>query len=373
MTGYYIFIFILILILILAEVTAKRGFQDLALKREAAASSILEGESFKMSMIIENNKLLPISFMLITEKLPMELVVFEEENLVNSGESNYHITKLNIRGHERVRRTYSIRASKRGTYLLREVKMAIGDAFGLNTRERDFEDYVELLVYPKVIDLKQLEFNTTSFQGDSIIKRWIYKDPLYIKGIREYNIEDRMKDVHWKSSLKMMRLMVKDYDYTAEMELMIILSVECGEPYYSSIDDKAIERGIALAAALSRQSIKEGVSVGFWCNSQLISYGEEVVNEIAPSLNSLKHIMELCARIDYTPRLSFNECLIEKSKRFNKNTTYIVVADFLNEESIAIISRLARSGFIIKLIDISSKSKLPSIKGIEKAIFKNFT
>jgi len=369
MTEYYIFIFILILILLLAEVTAKKGFQGLSIKRETVSYSAHEGESFKISIIIENNKWLPVSFILITEKLPMELEVFEEENLVNSGESNYHITKLNIRGHERVRRNYSIRASKRGTYLLREVKAAIGDAFGLNTNDRDFEDYVELLVYPRALDLKQLEFNTTSFQGDSIIKRWIYKDPLYIKGIREYNVEDRMKDIHWKSSLKMNRLMVKDYDYTAEMELMIIFNVECGEPYYSSIDAKAIERGIALAAALSKQSIKEGVPVGLWCNSQLISYGGEAAEEIVPALNSLKHIMELCARIDYTPRLSFNEYLMEKSKNFNKNTTYVIVADFLNEESIAIISRLARNGFIIKLIDISTKSKLTAIKGIEKAVY----
>ena len=41
------------------------------------------------------------------------------------------------------------------------------------------------------------------------VYKMIHKDPLYIKGIREYNVEDRMKDIHWKSSLKMKKLMVK--------------------------------------------------------------------------------------------------------------------------------------------------------------------
>lgn len=369
MIGYYIFIFVLILILLLAEITARRGFEALTIKREASVSSAGEGESLKLSIIIENNKWLPVSFLLVTEKLPMELEVIEDENIASFGEVNYHSTRLHIRGHERVKRNYSIKASKRGTYLLRDIKAALGDAFGLNTNDKAIEDYVELLVYPKLINLKQLYFNTTSLQGDAIIKRWIYKDPLYIKGIREYNVEDRMKDIHWKSSLKMNKLMVKDYDYTAEMELMIIFNVECGDPYWSSIDEKSIERGISICASLSEQGIKEGIPVGLWTNAQILNYGEETIKEAAPSLNSIKHIMELCARIDYTPRLSFNDYLNEKSKNFNKNTTYVMVSAFLNEESTAIISRLARNGFIIKLIDTSTKSKLPYIKGVERVIY----
>lgn len=369
MIEYYIFIFVLILILALAEITSRKGFDRLSIRRDVAVSSVEEGERLKLSIIIENNKWLPISFLLLSELIPEELGFLEEENMVNSGELNCHTTRLNIRGHERVKTNYIIKTSKRGTYLLRDIRVAIGDAFGLYTNEKEIQNYVELLVYPRLIDLQKLDFNTTSFLGDTIIKRWIYKDPLYIKGIREYNIEDRMKDIHWKSSLKMNKLMVKDYDYTAEMELIIIFNVECGEPFYSSIDDSAIERGIALCATLSKQSIKEGIPVGFWTNSQLVNFGDETKKEIRPSLSSFNHIMELCARIDYTPRLSFNDYLIEKNRDFNKNTTYIIVSAFLNEESIAVMTRFARSGFKLKLIDVSSKSKLPFIGGIENAIY----
>ena len=35
-----------------------------------------------------------------------------------------------------------------------------------------------------------------------------------------------MKDIHWKSSLKMNKLMVKDYDFTSERELVIIVNIE---------------------------------------------------------------------------------------------------------------------------------------------------
>lgn len=369
MIEYYIFIFVLILILLLAEITSRKGFDRLSIRREVAAHEATEGENLKLSIIIENDKWLPISFLLLSEKLPEDLGILEEENLVDIGMQNFHTTRFHIRGHERVIRNYSIKTTKRGTYLLRDIKVALGDAFGLYTNDKEIQDYVELLVYPRLIDLQKLHFNTTSFLGDIIIKRWIYKDPLYIRGIREYNIEDRMKDIHWKSSLKMNKLMVKDYDYTAEIELIIIFNVECGDPYWSSIDGSAIERGAALCATLSKQSIKEGIPVGLWTNAQLVNYGDETIREIKSSLNSFNHIMELCARIDYTPRLSFNEYLMEKSRDFNKKTTYIIVSPFLNEESIEIITKLARNDFMLKLIDVSSKSKLPIINGIEKAIY----
>lgn len=369
MTGYFIFIFILLLILIFAEITRRKGFDKLSIRREALISYAGEGEEFRLSIIVENNKRMPISFLYLSEKIPMELSILEEDGLVSSGELNCHTTKLNVRGYERVKRTYIIRASKRGTYLLRDINVALGDAFGLYTKDENMESYLELIVYPKLIELAELEFMTTSFQGDTIIKRWIYKDPLYVKGIREYSVEDRMKDIHWKSSLKMNKLMVKDYDYTAEIELIIILSVECGEPYWGTIDAGAIERAAAVAATLAKQSIKEGIPVGVWTNAQLVNFGDETFQETVPSLGNFKNIMELCARIDYTPKLKFSQYLLSKSRSFNRNTSYIVIASFLDEDSITLLSRLAKNGFMIKLIDVSSQSKLSSIGGIEKAIY----
>lgn len=369
MLGYYVFLFILLLILVLAEITRRKGFDKLSIWREATVNSVTEGEELKLSIVVENNKRLPISFLLLNEKIPGELGFLEDEATGDSGEMDYHSTKIHVGSFERVKRNYKLKASKRGTFVLRDVRVSIGDTFGLYTSDKDIEDFVELLVFPKLVDVKQLELNTTSLQGDTIIKRWIYKDPLYIKGIREYNTEDRMKDIHWQSSLKMNKLMVKDYDYTAEMETVIIFNVECGNPYWSSIDPLAIERGASLSVSLAAQCIKEGIPVGMWTNSQLISYGNEALKEVAPSIVALRSIMELAARIDYTPKASLGEFLIERSRGFSRNTTYIVVTAFLSEEDTAVLSKLAKNGFMLKLIDISSKSRLPLIKGIEKAIY----
>jgi len=122
------------------------------------------------------------------------------------------------------------------------------------------------------------------------------KDTLYVKGIREYNVEDRMKDIHWKSSLKMDKLMVKEYDFTSDRELTIIVNAQCGEPYWGSIQPAIIENGIKVAASLASIAIKEGVATGMWTNCQLVGVDTRISSEVYPDINALKKIMELYNR-----------------------------------------------------------------------------
>lgn len=371
MLEYFLFVAVLLILMLISELTRRKGFSKLSIKRYAESKGITEGERFKITIKIENNKWLPLSFLHLSEKIPLELQCYGEDNLLSSKELNYHNTRYSVKWYERVKRSYYINAPKRGTYLLREIQASIGDLFAIYTVDSEITDYLELLVYPRFIDLKSLKLNSTSINGNSIIKRWLYKDSLYIKGIREYNIEDRMKDIHWKSSLKMNKLMVKDYDYTSEMEVVIILNIQCGVPYWSSIDAKAIEAGASLSVSLARQCKNEGIPVGMWTNSQITYYGNGYKKEIEPSLKSLDSIMELCARVDYAPRTSFSEFLIEKSKAFNKSSTYIIITAFLSHEDVSTLNKLTKAGFLIKIIDVSSKTSIPTISGIEKAIYKH--
>lgn len=369
MLGYFGFIALLFVLLGLAEFSGRKGFDKLSIRRESDKLAVNEGEEFKISIIIENNKWLPISFLLLKEKVPGNIEFAFDEDYKRYVEFNYHVTRYNINWFERIKRSYAHKANKRGTYLLKEIEVSIGDIFGFFSKDVLIEDYLELLVYPKLIDLRKVQFSTTSLYGDNIIRRWIYKDPLYIKGIREYSIEDRMKDIHWKSSLKMNKLMVKDYDYTSEMELVIIVNVQCGDPYWQSIVSKDIESAVSVGASFAKQAIDEGIPAGMLTNSQLLCYGDSLSKGVDPSLKSLKDILELCARIDYTPRLSFSEFLKQEGKYFNKNRTYLIVTPFLNSEDIFLLSKLRRTGFLIKLLDVSSKHNLPSIDGIEKAVY----
>ena len=357
--------------LILGYITRKKGFYNLTIKRELVNKAVVEGEEIEFTTVVENKKWLPISFLHVQETFPFNLPRVSEDALyTDSDKLLVYNNRYNVLWFERIKRHYKVKGMKRGAYIIKDISISIGDLFGFSFEEKELEDYLEVVVYPKLIDVSKLNFNTTSIQGDNIVKRWIYKDPLYIKGIREYNIEDRMKDIHWQSSLKMGKLMVKDYDYTSEKEIIFIINTQCGVPHWGTINTDIVDNAIKVAVSLTAKAQSQGFAVGMWTNAQIVSFDGNVRSEVEPSANNMKKILELGARIDYFTKIEFNKYLEEKIKNFNHNATYVIITPFLDGNSESILRRLRKTGTIIKLIDVSKKGDVPSIDGIDKILYK---
>lgn len=359
MISFLIFLFIISIIYSIGNYTKNKGFDKLNIYRKVNDDFVTEGEDIKLSIIVENKKKMPIFFMLVKEEMPQELL---GRNYVNT-------TQYSIGKYQRIKKTYVVPTIHRGVYLLKRMQVIIGDVFGFFTIDKQIEDYVEFLVYPKVINIMKLKFESTSYQGDAIIKRWIYKDPLYIKGIREYNVEDRMKDIHWKSSLKMNKLMVKEYDYTSEREFITIVNVQCDKVYWRYINKKAVDRAIKVSLSISDTAIREGIKVATWTNANIISYSDET-KDFSKPCGSLNNVLELFARMDYMPQMKFSEFLKKRIKHFKPNNTYVIVSSFLTEEDENIIFFLRNKGISIKLIDVSNKGNLHEIRGVEKIVYR---
>ncbi|WP_138203520.1 DUF58 domain-containing protein [Haloimpatiens lingqiaonensis] len=358
MISFLVFLFIIALVYGISDYTKKKGFDKLLVYRDLDRNSVVEGEKVKVSIIVENKKKMPIFFMLIKEEIPYEIM---NKSYVNT-------TQYSIGGYEKIKKTYAIPMEVRGVYLLRKMEVIVGDLFGFFTTNKEIENYMEIVVYPKIVNLIDLKFDSTSNLGDALIKRWIYKDPLYIKGIREYNIEDRMKDIHWKSSLKMNKLMVKEYDYTSEREFITIVNIQCHEIYWRYVNKKAIDRAIKVTVSITDSALKEGVKAAAWTNANIISYSNEV-RSITTPCNSLKEVLELCARMDYMPKTSFSDFLNKYIKHFKPNNTYVIISSFFTEEDQNIIYYLRNKGINLKIVDVSDKGNLPDIRGVEKIVY----
>lgn len=354
----------------LSNATKKNGLKNLKIIRETVSQRIFEGDIFTIKTIVENNKLLPISFLVLDEVIPKGISFKKEVVSYKYGSQLCHVSRYNIGWFERRKRTYELVAEKRGTYILKNIQVTVGDIFGLSAESKEIENYFEILVYPKLKDISNYRFENTSFQGNNTVKRWILKDTLLVKGIREYSVEDSMRDIHWKSSLKMNKLMVKDYDTTSDKNIVIILDVQCGEPAWSHLNEEPIENGIKVAVVLANKALYEGFSTGFLTNARINSMKDNMIGEVLPSLNSFKKIMELAARVDTGVTAEFDEYLKQKASWFNTNDTYILITSFLNENSKVILGRLCKRGYRFKLVDVSLNGDLPHINGIEKIVYK---
>ncbi|UUT35918.1 DUF58 domain-containing protein [Microbacterium elymi] len=72
--------------------------------------------------------------------------------------------------------------------------------------------------------------------------------------IREYVPGDARRQIHWKSTAKTGRLMVRQFEETRRSRLAVILSLERDE--YASPDE--FELGVSIAASLAVQALRDG-------------------------------------------------------------------------------------------------------------------
>lgn len=366
-------IFILILIYCLLKFDKKmnaKSFNEFNIKRELDKIRVFENERFNIKTTIENNKRLPLSFIYVREKLPTEFVKMKQELQKDDNGFKVNISRYTMRSYERKIRNTTFKSSKRGIYTISHIKVTIGDIFGFSNCKKEFIDYLELIVYPEVKKLSQFKFSSNTLYGDNIVKRWIYKDPIYIKGIREYNTNDRMKDIHWASSAKMNRLMVREYDHTSEKQLIMLLNVESGRKVWRSGDEIELENAISLVASLASECSNLNINTGFWTNAQIIGKNKKGVSEVICSEYSLGNVLEMCARIYPSKKMNFSELLSKKKNEFKRNYSYIILGFYLDKESINMVQELVSRGISIAMMDVSSDLRLPNIKGVKKFDFK---
>lgn len=357
-------------VLQLCNFNAKNGHKNLKISREVKEKLIPIGEKFKLTLKIENRKRLPIMFMLVEQKFPEELRFQDAAKGEVSSNERWHISRYSMGKYQRRSRSYTMIGEKRGAYIIRGINVRIGDPLGLAIESSEIDDWVEILICPKVKSLESLGFENTSFIGDNTVRRWIHKDPLYLRGIREYCVEDRMKDINWKASLKADKLMVKEYDYTSDNQLVLIINVQCGDPYWGYLKSEVVDKAVDIAVALSSRALKENIPTGVWSNANMIYCKDGGPLDLMPRRGGLEGILEYCTRMYKVPRQEFSIYLQQKLPYLNTDTTYVIITHYLNGNDIKILKEIVRRGYKVKLIDISTEGIYEEIRGVEKIRYK---
>lgn len=177
---------------------------------------------------------------------------------------------------------------QRGVYSLETLTLSTSFPFGLFTKERDVALPGEIVVWPRSDRPVRLpappggrgrpQFSDSS--GGAPGARGEYR------GLREYRVGDDPKDIHWRSTAKIGRLVTREYDLDAAETVRICLDTR-GEP-----GDPA-EAAIEVAAALAAQAYRSGRQFGLTtCASDLAPGGGS---------GQFERVLDLLARVDFEP------------------------------------------------------------------------
>jgi hypothetical protein len=306
---------------------------------------IFEGEKTEFVEVFYNKKLLPLWWVGANFKISRH-INFKDDQRDNEAKDNYRKELLFLNAYERVTKKVEITGSKRGYYTVEQLELNSGDLFGLHKAIRTYSSDAELYVYPKLISTMELDILYKKMSGEIITKRHILEDPFQLRGIREYQPYDSLKQVNWKATAKSGQLMVNQYNFSASQEVIIFVNVE----KFNAWDrERLIEESISLAASLAARHIKDGMKV------ELIANGGDSVNgEMVrvPSGTGLQHNIEVYQKLSRlninTLKVPITHLLEEKSVSANKEPIFILISHYFDDLLVNKVRELKETGFEIR-------------------------
>jgi hypothetical protein len=189
------------------------------------------------------------------------------------GLTDVHVPLLRA-GHTHVA-TVEIQALRRGVIRVGPVTSVRTDPLGLLKREHAWVDVNELYVHPVTVGIpstatgfiKDLEGNPSKDIVDSDIS---------FHAIREYQIGDQRRNIHWKSTAKTGTLMVRQYEETRRSRLAIVLSLD--ETEFATPDE--FELAVSVTGSLGARALRDGRDLAVVASEEVPEFVKKVVRSI---------------------------------------------------------------------------------------------
>ncbi len=126
------------------------------------------------------------------------------------------------------------------------------DPIGLLRRERSWADRHHLFVHPRTAAIPSTSAGLIRDLEGSPTRELVDSD-MSFHAIREYVPGDSRRQIHWKSTAKTGRLMVRQFEESRRSRLAVVLSIAAGE--YA--DDDEFELAVSAAASLGVQAVRD--------------------------------------------------------------------------------------------------------------------
>lgn len=223
---------------------------------------VYAGEWTQLFEKIENRKKMPVSPVEVRFRMKKGVQFREAEN-TSISDYVYKRDIYSLVGNQRITRTLYLLCQKRGTYTIEDVTMVTYSLLQEKLYENSYPTETRIYVYAKRTDVSDVMRACENLLGDKESNRKYLEDPFAFASIREYTMQDPMKNINWKASAKTGELMVNTFTSMQNERMMIYLDIE----------DKGIlkkehltEDSISVAATLFQKLLNKGTEVGICVN-----------------------------------------------------------------------------------------------------------
>ncbi len=315
-----------------------------------------------------------------TGRFPKIWIEVRDESELPRHRASRVLNSLRARAHW----TWSVRTPcrQRGRFRLGPVTVAAGDPFGIFIFHRRMPDSIaSMVVYPATMDLPIFSPPIGALSGGDAMQRRTHHVTTNVAGTREYAPGDSFNRIHWPSSARVDRLIVKEFELDPTSDVWIFLDMERDvqsapwwvkdgkkipeEEEMASSDLSALwfanqtpklvanteEYNVSIAASIAKYYLNRQRAVGF------VAYGHqrEIVQPDRGE-RQLTRLLEALAVLRADGRTPLGEVLAVEGTRLGRNTSLVVVTPSVDIKWIRFVREIKRRGMhtIAVLSDASS-------------------
>lgn len=324
---------------------ARVSLQGVSINRSARSLRAQVGQIFEERFDVQSDSRLP----------RLWLEIRDESELPGSRGSR--VLTL-IRGREG--RSYLVRTRlvQRGVYKLGPTAMSSGDIFGLFLRSNTSPSQESLLVFPAMVNIMNFPDPPGLLPGGEALRRRTTQITPNASGVREYAPGDAVSRIHWLSTARRDKIMVKEFELDPMADVWIFLdaerSVQAALPHpppSAQVDDfwkgfvsiplapTTEEYGVSISASLARYFLRRGRAVGF------VSAGQQMAL-LPPDRGGrqLGKILESLAMLRAEGETPLRGMVETQARHLPRGSTAILVTPSVREDTVLVFDFLARRG-----------------------------
>jgi uncharacterized protein (DUF58 family) len=233
---------------------------------------------------------------------------------------------------------------RRGVFRLGPVDLIAGDPFGLYQVQRRALPPREIIVYPRPVALPNFQVPTAALPGEGHHRKPSHQPAPNAFTIRDYVNGDSFNRIHWPSTARLGRLIVKEYELDPVSDLWIVLDGEAAVQAGSG-PDSTEEHAVTIAASVGHHFIERNRAVG------LITSGRPAA--VLPTDRGDRQwakILQHLAIYRATGTTDLANVITAESGRFGRTSTLIVITSSTHEAWVPALEAVVARGVRVAVI-----------------------
>jgi uncharacterized protein (DUF58 family) len=323
------------------------------------------GETSHVELVVENNKLLPATWLRIADEWPDAVALDDNAYQERSSGEGYRdlVHLFNLRWFGRMRRRYDMTFKERGVYPVGPVKLESGDPFGIYGKYAESRQIEYLTVYPRILPLSELKLRPEDPFGDIASRRRIYEDPSRPIGVRAYHPEDGFRRVNWPATARTGELQSRVLQPVSAQVMMVCLNVATFPERWQGVNPELLERVVSIAATVVHRAIQDGYSVGLLSDGGMRRSDQPYSLAPGRSPQQLGWLLQALAGVVPISTLGFEKYLLRAMPSLPYGATLVVISAIHSQLLSETLLRLKHYRGSITLLSLDEKTPA-SIPGI---------